>query len=85
MKDSNETINTLNPHLTKQLVNECSYLIDWSKVKTVEDCVLLLKCLAMAVSNIEDHEPHLCITNYSLMYESMKHLTMDEGSKVKER
>lgn len=58
--------------------NNEQYRIDWGKVKTVEDCVLLLKCFVMAFASSADYEPAIYITNYSPIYESIKHLTMNE-------
>lgn len=52
-----------------------SYELDFDKVKTVEDCVLLLKCFICGFN--KGYEPTIRIYNTSLMYEQMKHLAKE--------
>lgn len=52
-----------------------SYELDFSKVKTVGDCVLLIKALTCGYS--KGYEPTIRIYNTSPMYEQMKHLAKE--------
>lgn len=52
-----------------------SYQIDFDKIKTVEDCVLLTKCF-IASWNC-GYEPNISIYSNSLYYDQMKHLKKD--------
>lgn len=53
-----------------------SYKLDWSKIKTVEDCVLLIKCCLIGWSKGFEHD--IRIYESSPMYEQMKHLAVEE-------
>lgn len=48
-----------------------SYELDFNKIKTVEDCVLLIKTMLSGFSN--GTEPKITIGNTSYLYEQMKH------------
>ena len=53
-----------------------SYELDFNKVNTVEDCVLLVKTLMCGFS--QGNEPKITIGNTSPLYEQMKHLAKDK-------
>ena len=53
-----------------------SYELDFNKIKTVEDCVLLIKTMLSGFSN--GTEPKITIGNTSYLYEQMKHLAKDK-------
>lgn len=52
-----------------------SYELDLNKIKTVEDCVLLVKTLMCGLS--QGHEPSITIGNTSPLYNQMKHLAKE--------
>lgn len=56
-----------------------SYELDFNKIKTVEDCVLLIKTMLCGFGN--GHEPKITIGNTSYLYEQMKHLAKDKEKK----
>lgn len=70
--DNNYTINTSS---SLSFNNRKSYKIDCSKIKTVEDCVFLIKCCVMAFNS--GYEPDIQICEDSPMYEKMKHLVAE--------
>ena len=53
-----------------------SYELDFNKVKTVEDCVLLIKTLMYGFS--KGYEPRISITKESILYEQMQHLAKEK-------
>ena len=54
-----------------------SYELDFNKIKTVEDCVLLIKTMLCGFGN--GREPKITIDNTSYLYEQMKHLAKDKN------
>ena len=54
-------------------------VIDFNKIKTVEDCVLFIKIILSSFGN--GHEPKVTIGNTSYLYEQMKHLAKDKENK----
>lgn len=56
-----------------------SYELDFNKIKTVEDCVLLIKTILCGFSH--GSEPKITIGNKSYLYEQMKHLAKDKENK----
>lgn len=56
-----------------------SYELDFNKIKTVEDCVLLIKTMLCGFGN--GREPKITIGNTSYLYERMKHLAKDKENK----
>ena len=54
-----------------------SYELDFNKIKTVEDCVLLIKAMLCSFGN--GREPKITIGNTSYLYEQMKHLAKDKN------
>lgn len=56
-----------------------SYELDFNKIKTVEDCVLLIKTMLSGFSN--GTEPKITIGNTSYLYEQMKHLAKNKENK----
>ena len=52
-----------------------SYQIDFDKIKTIEDCVLLMKCFITGWNR--GYEPNISIYSNSLYYDKMKHLKKD--------
>lgn len=55
--------------------NTESYSIDFNKVKTVEDCVLLIEALIRGYSG--GYKPDIIVTSESYLYEPMKHLAKE--------
>lgn len=53
-----------------------SYELDFNKIKTVEDCVLVIKTMLSGFSH--GSEPKITIGNTSYLYEQMKHLAKDK-------
>ena len=53
-----------------------SYELDFSKIKTVNDCVLLLKAFICGFNH--GYEPKIIINDTSILYEELKHLAKDE-------
>lgn len=53
-----------------------SYELDFSKIKTVNDCVLLLKAFICGFNH--GYEPKIIINDTSFLYEELKHLAKDE-------
>ena len=53
-----------------------SYELDFNKIKTVEDCVLLIKTMLCGFNH--GSEPKITIGNTSYLYEQMKHLAKDK-------
>ncbi len=50
--------------------------LDFSKIKTVNDCVLLLKAFICGFNH--GYEPKIIINDTSFLYEELKHLAKDE-------
>ena len=56
-----------------------SYELDFNKIKTVEDCVLLIKTMLCGFGN--GNEPKITIGNTNYLYKQMKHLAKDKENK----
>lgn len=69
--DSNYIINNDSFSFYTQTPTD-GYELDFNKIKTVEDCVLLIKTMLSGFSN--GTEPKITIGNTSYLYEQMKHL-----------
>lgn len=52
------------------------YELDFNKIKTVEDCVLVIKAILSGLSN--GHKSRITISNTNYLYDEMKHLAKDE-------
>lgn len=52
------------------------YELDFDKIKTVEDCVLVLKAMLSAYCG--GQQPRVIIGNTSRFYDEMKHLAKNE-------
>lgn len=53
-----------------------SYELDFNKIKTIEDCALLVKAFICGFNH--GYEPTIRIYNTSYLYEQMRHLAKDE-------
>lgn len=57
-----------------------SYELDFDKVKTVEDCVLILKTILSCFG--QGHEPVININNTSYLYDKMRHLAKSKENNL---
>ncbi len=73
--DSNYVVKTDSYSLYSATPNE-SYELDFDKIKTVEDCVLVIKAMLSGLGN--GNQPTVNIGNTSYLYEQMKHLAKDK-------
>lgn len=71
MNIKKEGIGISSPQPTEQ------FELDFDKIKTVDDCVLVLKAIMFALNS--GYDPKIYVNNTYTYYEEIKHLAKDDS------